>query len=68
MLPELKIDFAKDLAVWLTRFNGTEESFWYGLCPRRLNALCKALLPPERPRPLQNREKPTARRFFLGGD
>ena len=50
------------------RFNGTEESFWYGLCPRRLNALCEVLLPPESPQPLQSRDKTSAREFFLGGD
>ncbi len=67
-MPELKIDFAQALAVWLMRFNGTEESFWHGLCPRRLNALCKVLLPQQRPQSLQNRDKPSAREFFLGGD
>lgn len=49
------------------RFNGTEENFWHGLCPRRLNALCKVLLPQQRFQPPQSRDKPSAREFFLGG-
>ena len=46
------------------RFNGTEESFWHGLCPRRLSALCKVLLPQQRPQPLRAAIS-RQREFFL---
>lgn len=41
-----ELDYALPLAVWLSRFCGSEASFWDTLNPARLNALCEALATP----------------------
>ena len=58
------MDFALPLAVWLSRFHGSERDFWETMCPRRLNALCAAITPKQQPQP--RRPQIAARDFFRG--
>ena len=54
-----ELDYALPLAVWLSRFNGSERDFWDTMSPARLDALCEALAPPE-PEPVPRWAPPPA--------